>query len=210
MSAMNLATLGAGFSDLARGSQAVFRSVLSAFSYPGTCVKVVSDAEVPDTARSASALVLLALLDAETSLWLSPGLAGTSAAHWLRFHTGCTVVDSPEQAQFMWVAHLDELPDLAQLCTGTDISPELSVTCLIDVPALSTVAQDQDWELTGPGIQDKAYLTIEAVTPSSRARFLQQQHARQALFPRGVDIVLATSHGIVGLPRTTQISPSGV
>jgi alpha-D-ribose 1-methylphosphonate 5-triphosphate synthase subunit PhnH len=81
---------------------------------------------------------------------------------------------------------------------------------LIDVPGLSTVAQDQAWELTGPGIEDKAFLTIEAVSPSSRARFLQQQHARQALFPRGVDLVLATSHGIVGLPRTTQISPSGV
>jgi alpha-D-ribose 1-methylphosphonate 5-triphosphate synthase subunit PhnH len=210
MSALNLAQLGSGFSDTARGSQSVFRSVLSALSYPGTHVEVISDAQAPEAERSASAAVLLALLDAETPLWISPGMAGTSAANWLRFHTGCPLVDSPEQAQFLWAAHLDELPDLDQLCSGTDISPELSVTCLIDVPSLKTETQDQAWELMGPGIKDKAYLTIEGVTPLSRARFLQQQHARQALFPRGVDIVLATAHGIVGLPRTTQISPTGV
>lgn len=209
MSAVNLATLGAGFGDIALGSQSVFRSVLAAFSYPGRSVAVVSDAEVPDSSRSASAAVLLALLDAQTPLWLSAGLVNTNAAAWLRFHTGCTLVDSPEQAQFVWAAHLDELPDASRLCAGTDASPEFSVTCIIDVASLSTLAQDQAWELTGPGIKDKAYLTIEALAPSSRSRFLQQQQARQALFPRGVDIVLATAQGIVGLPRTTQISPSG-
>ena len=92
MSTTPLASLGAGFSNEAFGSQAVFRAVLQALSHPGRTVAVEHDAQAPAVGHSASAAVLLALLDSDCTLWLSPKLAASDAGAWLRFHTGCTVV----------------------------------------------------------------------------------------------------------------------
>ena len=45
MTPQDLSTIGAGFTDLARGSQAVFRAALEALSHPGRPVDVPHDAE---------------------------------------------------------------------------------------------------------------------------------------------------------------------
>lgn len=206
----NLSALGAGFTDPSRGSQAVFRHVLQALSGPGQPVAVRGEAEWPVVAgaacHAASAAVLLALLDAETTLWLSSSLADSAAQTWLRFHTGCTVVGHPGQAQFVWAASLAELPDLTDLCTGTDVSPEASATCLIDVPAFQFGATGRHWVLTGPGIQAEAHLSLPGVSDAELARFVSMRDANHALFPRGVDALLATATHVVGLPRTTRMA----
>ena len=75
MTPQELASIGAGFSDEALGSQAVFRAVLQAQSHPGRLIPVIHDAATPQSGHAASAAVLLALLDAECTLWLSPTLA---------------------------------------------------------------------------------------------------------------------------------------
>jgi len=102
MTAHALSALGAGFSNEALGSQAVFRAVLQALSQPGQPVRVDHDAQVPSVGHSASATALLAMLDSDCTLWLSPRLAASNAGLWLRFHTGCQLVDLPEQARFVW------------------------------------------------------------------------------------------------------------
>lgn len=211
----DLSALGAGFSDLAHGSQAVFRHVLQALSHPGRVVEVSCDAEVPvwandpvgDPVPSASAAVLLALLDTDTRLWLSPSLAGSAVATWLRFHTGCVVVEQSAQAQFVWAASLDEMPALDGLCLGTDASPEKAVTCVVDVPTLvSTTADDESaWALSGPGIRGQAWLAVGGVPAEVFARFLALRAASHAMFPRGVDVLLTAPDRVVGLPRTTRV-----
>lgn len=206
----DLSALGAGFAEPSRGSQAVFRHVLQALSHPGQPVAVGGEAEwpvVPGAAcHAASAALLLALLDAETTLWLSPALAGSAAQTWLRFHTGCSVVGDPRQAQFVWAASLAELPDLTELCTGTDVSPETSATCVVDVPAFRLGATGEHWVLTGPGIQTEAHLGLPGVPEAELARFSSLRGANHALFPRGVDVLLATATHVVGLPRTTRLA----
>jgi len=205
----DLSALGAGFADQARGSQAVFRGVLHALSYPGRPVAVGGDAEwpvVPGAAcHAASAAVWLALLDAETTLWLSPSLAGSAAETWLRFHTGCTVVAEPAQAQFVWAASLAELPDLAQLCTGTDARPDTAATCVVDVPALHTDADGAHWVLNGPGVATQAHLGLPGVDDTGLQRLNALRSANHALFPRGTDLMLATATHVLGLPRTTRL-----
>lgn len=210
MTAMDLSALGSGFSDVARGSQGVFRSVLTAFSHPGRLVEVSCDAELPDTGQASSAAVLLALLDAQTCLWLSPTLAASRAPSWLRFHTGCNIVNSSADAQFLWCSSLDELPELSSLCLGTDVSPELGATCLIDVPDLSDSVQSHGWTLSGPGIREKTQLAIGGVAAQAADKFAQIQAASCASFPRGVDILLASDCNLVGLPRTTHMIRNGV
>ncbi|MFN9727308.1 phosphonate C-P lyase system protein PhnH, partial [Acidovorax sp.] len=119
MNITTLASLGPGFSNEAFGSQAVFRAVLQALSHPGRPVAVSHDADTPAAGHAASAAVLLALLDSDCTLWLSPRLAASDAAAWLRFHTGCTLVADPGDARFVWVGDGDALPQLSSLAQGT-------------------------------------------------------------------------------------------
>ncbi|MFN9473890.1 phosphonate C-P lyase system protein PhnH [Acidovorax sp.] len=203
----SLSTLGAGFSSEALGSQAVFRSVLQALSQPGSPVAIAHDAEVPATGHAASAAVLLALLDSECTLWLSPTLAASQAGTWLRFHTGCVLVDVPAQARFAWVAEGDGMPLLESLQRGSDEYPDQSATCVIDVSVLAPAVEGAGaWRLTGPGIQVAQHLCVAGLPED----FERQWAANHGAFPRGVDLVLATATHIAGLPRTTRIDSPAV
>lgn len=200
-----LSALGAGFSNEAVGSQAVFRAVLQALSHPGTPQAVTHDAQVPATGHSAAAAVLLALLDSECTLWLSPRLAASQAGVWLRFHTGCVLVSTPEEAGFAWVAAGDAMPALTSLQRGTDAYPNQSATCVTEVELLAPAADgdgDGAWQLTGPGIRHTQPLRVAGL-PEDFARQWADNHAA---FPRGVDLLLASATHIVGLPRTTTIA----
>jgi len=202
MNTMDLSTLGAGFSDESRGSQAVFRAALQALSHPGRPIEVVHDAEVPRQGHAASAAVLLALLDADSRLWVSPALAAGDAPAWLRFHTGCAIVDDPREAQFAWIAQGPaELPPLQAFAQGSLSYPDTSTTCVIDVQALDAGAA---WTLTGPGIADSTALAPRGLPPDFHA----QWHTNHAAFPCGVDVLLASARHLAGLPRTTRIDLS--
>ncbi len=205
MNTGDLSTVGAGFSDLARGSQAVFRAALQALSHPGRIVDVSHDAEVPSHGHAASAALLLALLDADCRLWLSPSLAASDAAAWLRFHTGCVLVDEPAEAQFAWIAMGDELPALQHFPQGTDNDPDRAATCVLDVPGFVDSGDAGAWTLRGPGIQTRTRLRVDGLAPHMVDSLLAQRAANHAAFPRGIDLFLAAPRRIVGLPRTTSI-----
>lgn len=206
MTAHALSALGAGFSDESLGSQAVFRAVLQALSQPGQPVRVDHDAQVPEAGHSASAAALLALLDSDCTLWLSPRLAASNAGMWLRFHTGCQLVDAPQQARYVWVAAGDALPPLHTLLLGSDAYPDQSATCVLDVDGMEVDATAQNaWCLSGPGIRDVQPLRVQGLPDD----FERQWAGNQAAFPRGVDVLLATATHLAGLPRTTRI-PSAV
>lgn len=206
--AAHLSTLGAGFSDLARGSQAVFRTALQAMSHPGRPQLMQAEVQAPARGNTAAAVLLLALLDAESQLWMSPSLAAGDAGAWLRFHTGCVLVADPALAHFVWATH-EELPALERLAAGTDAYPDQSATCVIDVPDFMTVADGIDigaWTLRGPGIDGQAHLHVAGLSPATAAAFLAQRVRNHASFPRGVDTFLASQDRIVGLPRSTHVS----
>ncbi|ART56205.1 phosphonate C-P lyase system protein PhnH [Acidovorax carolinensis] len=206
MKAHTLSALGAGFSNEALGSQAVFRAVLQALSQPGKPVRVDHDAQVPAVGHSAAAAALLALLDSDCSLWLSPRLATSNAGQWLRFHTGCQLVNLPEQARFVWVAAGDAMPPLHALALGSDAYPDQSATCVLDVDAMDADAVAHGaWRLRGPGIRDVQHLRVSGLP----ADFERQWADNHVAFPRGVDVLLATANHLAGLPRTTRI-PSAV
>jgi alpha-D-ribose 1-methylphosphonate 5-triphosphate synthase subunit PhnH len=209
MSAHDLSNLGAGFTHEAFGSQAMFRVALEALSHPGRCMTVSHDAEVPQTGHPASAALLLALLDSDCTLWLSPSLANSDAAAWLRFHTGCQLVTQADQAMFAWVAAGDAMPALTIFSQGSDNAPDQSATCVLDLPLLDAKGSHESgasqWALKGPGIQDVNHVSVDGLA----ADFLAQWTANHASFPRGVDLFLASAQQLVGLPRTTSIQLSG-
>jgi alpha-D-ribose 1-methylphosphonate 5-triphosphate synthase subunit PhnH len=192
-----------GFHEPALGSQAVFRVALQALSHPGRVLDVPAVAELPRHGQSAAALLLLALLDSDCALWLSPSLADTDAATWLRFHTGCQCISAPELARFLWVAAGDAMPALRTLNRGTDEYPDQSATCVIETTGLANAGATA-WQMEGPGIAHVQPLDISGLPDAFE---IQWAH-NQAACPRGVDVFLTTGTQIAGLPRTTRLSTS--
>lgn len=191
-----------GFDDPVLGAQAVFRRALQALSMPGRPVEMRAMATLPPQGHAAAAMLLLALLDSDCSLWLSPSLTGSDAQAWLRFHTGCRIVDDISQARFVWLAAGDTWPALRAMNPGTDEYPDQSATCVMEVEAAGCpVAQADIWQLQGPGVQG----TLSLATAGLPLDFDAQWAANQSVFPRGVDVFLATATQVVGLPRSTQL-----
>lgn len=191
-----------GFDNPVGGSQAVFRQALQALSLPGRPTNVPPAAPTPARGQRAAAQLLLALLDSDCTLWLSPSLAGTDTQAWLRFHTGCQCVTDPSQARFLWLAAGDAWPTLAQMPQGSDESPEQSATCVMEVAGWQPDAPD-GWRWQGPGIKEALSLMVTGLP----ADFDQQWAANHHAFPRGVDVFLASGDQLVGLPRSAELTP---
>ncbi len=192
-----------GFYDGSLGSQMVFRCALSALSHPGRMVEIPDVSEHPRQGHGAAAVLLQALVDSDCNVWLSPALARSDTAAWLRFHTGCTWADSAAQASFLWIAEGDSWPTLSTLNVGTDDYPDQSATCVIEVSDLqkSTRPDAQTLSLDGPGISAEELLSVQALP----ADFIDQWATNHSIFPRGVDLFLASPTQLVGLPRTLRI-----
>jgi len=203
MKTQEIQNIVAGFDHDAFGSQAVFRIALDALSHPGRPFKVPTDCALPQHGQASAATLMLGLLDADTSLWLSPSLALSDAAPWLRFHTGSQIVTDPNAAQFLWVALGDELPAFEKMRLGTDTYPDQSATCIIETKELH--ADIPGWVLSGPGVLNERNLLVEGISKE----FAAQWRANHELFPRGIDVLLTTETHIVGLPRTTQLANTG-
>jgi alpha-D-ribose 1-methylphosphonate 5-triphosphate synthase subunit PhnH len=196
--------LGRGFADPALCSQSVFRHALDALSLPGRIAVLdasgpLKNMQAPRGAHPAAAALLLALLDQDCKLWLSGGFSHSDAAAWLRFHTGCSIVQDPAQADFAWVAQAAELPLLARFSQGSAEYPDLSATCVIQVDSLQ--AQGAGWTLSGPGIAGSTHLHVGGLSQD----FCSQRRAEQAHFPCGLDFFFTHGLSLVGLPRTTQL-----
>jgi alpha-D-ribose 1-methylphosphonate 5-triphosphate synthase subunit PhnH len=194
---LDLADVGPGFADTTLESHAVFRRALAALSRPGS-LQECGEVPVPPTGvQPAASALLLALLDHDCRLWLSPSLTG-AAAGYVRFHTGCVLVGDTRQADFALVASPSELPPLGSFELGTDDYPDRSATLVVQVDALIA---DGEWRLTGPGIRGESRLRVQGLG----ADFLAQWRQNAKSFPRGVDLFLVSGTRLCGLPRTTQI-----
>ncbi len=198
----DISQVGAGFSDASFGSQSVFRSCLDAIARPGTIVEVEADAEVPPGVHPAAYALLLALLDQDTRLWVAPDFGPNAEDEairgFLRFHTGCELVDAPERADFALAQAGRDFPALGQFATGSEDYPDRSATLIVQTDFLR---DGPGWSLTGPGIRDHAGLEVGGLD----AGFLAQWALNHKLFPRGVDLFIACGHRLAGLPRTTRI-----
>jgi alpha-D-ribose 1-methylphosphonate 5-triphosphate synthase subunit PhnH len=182
----------------------VFRQALDGRSHPARlqtldATTALKGMQAPLGADPAAAALLLALLDQDCKLWLSPGWAQSDAAAWLRFHTGCSVVQDAAQANFAWIASASEVPALHVFAQGSAEYPDQGATCIVQVESLDASAQP--WTLRGPGIQDSRQLHISGLPPD----FCTQWRNSQTHFPCGVDMFFTHGQAFVGLPRSTRI-----
>lgn len=190
-----------GFPHPVRDAQIVFRAVLDALAKP-TMAQAVDVGIAPPLPLGATAgAVILTLCDEQTPVWLDEPLKSSSdVAAWIAFHTGAKVVDHPGEALFA-VASPSTAPQLADLEKGTDEEPHRSATLILDARGS---AGGSTLTASGPGIRE----TAEWDGAGLPAGFLLQWQENRALFPRGVDVLLADEGTVRGLPRTTALISS--
>jgi alpha-D-ribose 1-methylphosphonate 5-triphosphate synthase subunit PhnH len=183
-----------GFADPVLDAQATFRAILEAMSRPGRIQRIEAHIAPPAPLCSAAGAALLCLADADTPLWLD---AGDAVAEWLRFHCGAPITRDIGAARFALAC--GAAPSLETLDVGTDEDPQLGATLILQVAGL--VAGD-GWRLTGPGIEHEHRLCVVGAP----ADFVAAWALNQALFPRGVDVLLCAGDSIAALPRSVMIA----
>jgi alpha-D-ribose 1-methylphosphonate 5-triphosphate synthase subunit PhnH len=192
--------LAPAFADPVGGSQAVFRSVMEAMARPGAIVAAGGLAQAPQPLGLAVAAVALALTDYETPVWLDPALAQSpEVAAWLRFHTGAPLTDDPRRAAFGFIADPPRMPPFEAFSQGSMEYPDRAATLVLQVERLS---DDGGFWLSGPGIRGSRALSAAPLP----ADFAARMRANRALFPRGVDIVLACATTLAALPRSVHVA----
>lgn len=190
--------LGAGFADPVFQSQAAFRALLAALAEPGLPQQLGSGFSAPAGLEPATATALLTLADYETPIWLPPALRDGPAAAWLRFHCGAALVEDPAGAAFAVLDGAAPTPLLSAFNLGEDQFPDRSTTVIVQCTALAGGAEVR---LEGPGIPGHRMIAPAGL----RAGFWTEVAGNAALYPLGVDLILAHGAQALGLPRSTQI-----
>ncbi len=185
---MDAISLQGGFADPARDAARAFRAVLNAMARPGV-IEAVAGAAPPAPLSVAAGVVLLALADPTTPVWLAPAIDRPALRDWITFHTGAPFA-APGGALFALGDWAGLLP-LERFATGTAQDPDRSATLIVEVPALAPAT----YRLTGPGIRDTATLRLPG---------MQAQALNAGRFPRGLDLILTCGDRLAGLPRTTR------
>ncbi|CAL79034.1 putative PhnH protein, phosphonate metabolism [Bradyrhizobium sp. ORS 278] len=193
-----------GFADKVLSAQSIFRTVMEAMARPGQVMTIDGDVGRPPSMMAGVAAVALTLLDQDTPVWLDQAFArAADVGAWLKFHTGAPIVSQPDAASFALIAEPGALPDLASFALGTAEYPDRSTTLIMQVPSL---AAGESFRLRGPGIDGTTALTATLAPADLFARLSMNQ----ALFPRGIDVILVDDRSLVAIPRTTRLAASGV
>ncbi|GAB3918483.1 carbon-phosphorus lyase subunit PhnH [Microlunatus endophyticus] len=189
-----------GFAEPVHQAQLTFRAVLDAMARPTRPV-TVPGITGPDGLTPAGAALLLTLCDDATPLWLDDRLRSCAdeVATWLAFHTGTPIMDRPGKASFAVVSSPAALPELGSFAEGTDEAPHTSATVIVLDPVGTT---GPAFTADGPGFQRP----LDWAAPALPSDFADQWAGNHARFPRGVDLIIAGTETVVGLPRTTRLT----
>jgi len=194
-----IAELPAGFADKVLSAQSTFRSVMEAMARPGSVQQVIATVGTPGSIMCGTAAIALTLFDHDTPIWLDAKMSETSeVAKWLKFHSGAPVVADSSICSFALIGHGGALPDLSRFSFGSNEYPDRSTTLILQVDSLNHGAA---FELRGPGIDGTAILRA-TIEPKD---LFERLAVNEALFPRGIDIVLVSGESIVAIPRTTRL-----
>ena len=199
-----VAELSAGFADKVLSAQSTFRSVMDAMARPGSVQRITASAGTPAGVMRGSAATALTLFDHDTPIWLDAAMSATTdVARWLKFHTSAPVIEDSSIASFALIGDAANLPALDRFAFGSSEYPDRSTTLILQVDSLT---QGPAFELKGPGIDGTAVLQA-MIQPRD---LFERLTINQALFPRGIDVVLVHDDAIVAIPRTTRLVGSGV
>lgn len=194
-----IAELPPGFADKVLSAQSTFRSVMDAMARPGSVQRIVPMAGSPGPMMHGTAAIALTLFDHDTPLWLDARMSESAdVVKWLKFHTGAPVVQDSSIASFALISDGVLLPTLERFALGTNEYPDRSTTVIIQVESLDS---GRGFELRGPGIDGVGTLQA-SIKPFD---LFERLRMNEALFPRGIDVVLVADDSVVAIPRTTRV-----
>jgi alpha-D-ribose 1-methylphosphonate 5-triphosphate synthase subunit PhnH len=197
MACENLIYTG-GFESPVFQSQSVFKALMDGLARPGTLQTLDKGAAPPSPMGAGAGAIALTLCDHDTPVYLAMPLVEAGVPGWLAFQTGALVTDDRTEAQFAFLDHTTLLPPLSTFAAGTQEYPDRSTTIVLEVPAFEG---GQDYILSGPGIQDSTTINVAGLP----APFEGLWKENNALYPRGVDLVLVSGLEMICLPRTVRI-----
>jgi len=189
-------SLVASFQHPVADAQYSFRRILKALSEPGSVVTLPS---MPGFGKlgSASACVLLTLIDKDTPLWISPQLDDDVLRQNLRFHTGALLTEDPSSVSFALAqGSLDSATLLAFPC-GDEMSPELATSVIVQLESLEG---GTPLRLLGPGIEHPRVICPQL--PQAVTEYLLNRPHR---FPLGLDFMFTCGEQLLALPRTIRV-----
>jgi alpha-D-ribose 1-methylphosphonate 5-triphosphate synthase subunit PhnH len=187
--------LTGGFENAPLQAAAAFRALLDVISRPGR-IETVAGAAPPAPLPPAAGALALTLCDAETPVWLSPGLRGAGVEDWLRFHCGAPITADPAEAAFAF-GPAEELARVEAFPIGTPEYPDRSATLV----GLIAGFEGEALTLSGPGVDGAADLPLGPDLPAVAAIAA----ANAALFPQGRDLFLIAGERAAGLPRSARV-----
>jgi alpha-D-ribose 1-methylphosphonate 5-triphosphate synthase subunit PhnH len=191
--------IGSGFADPVTSAQAAFRTILAATARPGTVCPISVEVSAPPALSPAAAAIALTLCDQDTLVWLdAPLRASEDIAAWLRFHCGAKIVDDPAVASFAFAADVRALPAFERFNLGTADYPDRSTTIVLCIDSFSS---GPELVLEGPGIKTRQTVRAVPLPPD----IVERLAANRSLFPRGVDLILASKSEIAALPRSVRL-----
>ncbi|KND62459.1 PhnH protein [Candidatus Burkholderia verschuerenii] len=201
---IDMTTLVPGFNDPVHDAQRVFRALLDALARPGSIVSL--DAALPANHAMRDGLAgrvplaafasLLALTDYSTPVFLARDDRTFGDA--LRFHASSALTHKRDEAAFVYIDDVSQMPSLDGFAQGEPETPEDAATLFIRVPSL-TEGEPLVWR--GPGIDEASTVRVAGLS----REFWRERAALTAQFPCGIDCYLVAGATLIGLPRTTQV-----
>ncbi|MDS7595848.1 phosphonate C-P lyase system protein PhnH [Agrobacterium tumefaciens] len=192
--------LTGGFTDAVLDSQKIFKKLMDGMARPGTLQAIDGPIHPPAPLAAATGGIILALCDHDTLVWLSGAVRKSLVPSWIGFHTGAPTTEEKQDACFAIVEMGSGVPALGLFAQGTQDYPDRSTTIVIELPDLEN---GPELTLSGPGIRDR-----NVIRPSGLPEMFATLWAENnAIFPRGVDVILTSSDHFICLPRTTRIEP---
>lgn len=188
--------------DLVHDIQSVYRKVLNSMARPGV-IEILEEQEKIDievSCNKGTFLVMLMLLDGEVSF----NIVSEKSEEITNLISQMTYSKQKnlEEADYIFVLEdasersLAEVYKLAKI--GTLVDPNKSATIIAEV---NSINNDDNLELSGPGIKDKKSLSI-----SGNNKWIKERELKNKEYPLGVDaIYIDKEYKVVSLPRTTKI-----
>lgn len=191
-----------GFESPVFQSQTVFKSLMDGMARPGAIRPIEKGANPPQPMGPGAGAIALTLCDHDTPVYLPMPLVEAGVPGWLAFQSGALVTQDRTEAQFAFLDRSTPLPPLSTFSTGTQEYPDRSATIVLEV---ASIGSGQDFILSGPGIEDTATISVTGLP----APFEGLWKENNALFPRGVDLILVAGNEMICLPRTVRIRKGG-
>ncbi len=190
--------------DMVHDIQRVYRKVVDCMSKPGHINNICEEASRIDLDidfYNSTVVLMLMLLDPEVSFKIFSINEDkiTKLVNQLTYAKAETV----ENANFIFVLRDTEEANIGKAFErgyeGSLIDPHSSATIIIES---GSITKDKDLILSGPGIKDKNYVTIDL--PHN---WIEKRSLKNTEYPLGVDtIIVDGDSNLLCLPRTTEIS----